>query len=171
MVHAMGLTVLRERPPRIYIDKKLHRSTSGATLNKLRIPSCTVELGPMHSVSPHCRDSGIISLENVMRWGGMLEGEPLSPLSPRTTVLTFDGVPHRYLVYPQTPVTGVADVLKEEGQPFKKGEDLAVIRSMSGEVLHVRSLSPPPPLLKHGCPSPYHKGVQGRNGWLDDRVV
>ena len=73
MVRAMGFTVLRERPPRIYIEKKLHRrlapfcvlvwcvvcggvvccsvfvlhaitsvcSTSGATLNKLGIPSCT----------------------------------------------------------------------------------------------------------------------------------
>lgn len=147
MVKAMGFTILRERPPKIYIDKKLHRSTSGATLNKMGIPSCTVELGPMDCVRPDARESAVISLENVMRWSGMLciaeeeakLSQTLSPLSPKTTVLDFNGVPHRYLVYPMAPVTGVVDFLIEEGQPFKKDDDLAIIRNMAGEVLQVKN--------------------------------
>ncbi|MHA1504959.1 MAG: hypothetical protein ACTSPT_07215, partial [Candidatus Heimdallarchaeota archaeon] len=41
MVKAFGFTVVRESTPNIYINKKLHRSTSGAALNYLRIPSFT----------------------------------------------------------------------------------------------------------------------------------
>lgn len=74
MVNALGLSVLVERPARfalfsspasihvvltylhrLYVKKGLHKSTSGATLNKLRIPSCTIELGPMRAVEPRCR--------------------------------------------------------------------------------------------------------------------
>ena len=94
----------------------------------------------MDCVSPHARDSAVISLENVMRWSGLLEGEALSPLSPQTTVLKFDGVPHRYLVYPMANVTGVVDY-QDVGEPFKKDEDLAIIRNMSGEVLQVNLFS------------------------------
>jgi len=135
MVHAIGLTVIRERPAKLYIKQKLHRSTSGATLNKMRIPSCTIELGPMDCVKPQCRDAGIIALENLLRWASMLDGV-FEKLEGRTVVLKFTE-PHRYLVYPQAPTTGVVDFLKDAGEPFEKGEEIAVIRHINGEIIKI----------------------------------
>jgi len=134
MVDATGLTVLQERAPREYIKQKLHRSISGAILNKLRVPSCTIELGPMDFVKSQYRDAGIIACENVLRWASMLDEELQTPT--RVKVLKFDR-PHRYLNYPQAPVTGIVDILKDPGDWFEKGEEMLVIRHINGSVLHI----------------------------------
>jgi len=131
MVEAMGLTVLRERPAWLYVKSKLHRSTSGYTLNCLRIPSCTVELGAMNVSVPSARDAGIASLNNLLYWSKMLEGQPKQITECQVIKFTE---PHRYLVYPQTETTGIVDFQVEVGSSFKKGDLLALVRNMNGTV-------------------------------------
>lgn len=45
MCRALGITLIAEQPPKQYISAALHRSTSGAVLNGLRVPSVTIECG------------------------------------------------------------------------------------------------------------------------------
>jgi hypothetical protein len=45
MCRALGITLIAEQPPKQYIAAALHRSTSGAVLNGLRVPSVTIECG------------------------------------------------------------------------------------------------------------------------------
>lgn len=132
MVTALGLSVLVERPARLYVKQGLHRSTSGATLNKLRIPSCTIELGPMRSVEPRCRAAGLAALHNLLVWAGMVQDKPEA--IDQSFVLNFDE-PHRYLVYPSVTKTGIVDYSKDAGDRFEKGDELAVVRTMDGQVV------------------------------------
>ena len=129
-VQSIGLTVVMERPAHLYIKQKLHRSTSGTTFNKLRIPSCTIELGPMHCVPPASLSAGVSAVLNAMRFSGHL-CLPESLAITEVPVLHFDK-PHRYLVYPLCPVTGIADFLVPAGGKFQVGDALAVIRRMDG---------------------------------------
>lgn len=117
----------------VYIKQKLHRSTSGATLNKLRIPSCTIELGPMDVVSPSCRDAGIQAVWNALSWLGNLAPHEQQPITACRTIRFTE--PHRYMVYPQATCTGIVDFLLEVGSEFQRGDRLAVIRSIDGTVL------------------------------------
>jgi len=131
MVDAIGLTVLRDRPAWLYVKSKLHRSTSGWTLNALRIPSCTIELGAMSVAVPSARDAGIAALNNVLFWGKMLDGEPKEIQACQ--VIKFDE-PHRYLVYPQIETTGIVDFQIEIGSKFQKGDLLVIVRNIDGSV-------------------------------------
>eukprot|EP00128_Syssomonas_multiformis_P000188 Colp12_sorted_trinity150504_noHs@14149 len=133
MVDALGLTVVCEAPAKHYVKKKLHRSTSGATLNLLRVPSCTIELGPMHSASPSNLQAGINALNNLLVHAGLTDGSLIDAMSV-PVIKTQER--HRYVVYPRTPVCGVVDFVKEAGEKFVKGELLAVVRSVHGERLH-----------------------------------
>jgi predicted deacylase len=76
MLRAFGHTLINEYPPEKYIDEKLHRSTSGAALLLARIPAFTVELGSGQMPDPAIIAAAGAGTRNVMRWAGMLEGEP-----------------------------------------------------------------------------------------------
>jgi len=132
LVENIGLTILMERPPWLYVKKKLHRSTSGWTLNALRIPSCTIELGAMHVSVPSARDAGITALWNTLVWSKMVD-RPYEPIT-QCPVIKFQQ-PHRYLVYPIANSTGIVDYIVDVGNPFKKGDLLAIIRNIDGSVL------------------------------------
>jgi len=131
LVQCVGLTVLMERPPWLYIKKKLHRSTSGWTLNALRIPSCTIELGAMNVSTPSARDAGIFSLWNLLIWAKMVNG-PYKQIT-QCPVIKFEH-PHRYLEYPQATSTGIVDFQLEIGNHFQKGDCLAIIRNIDGSL-------------------------------------
>jgi predicted deacylase len=132
MVEAMGLTIVVESPAKRYVKNKLHRSTSGVTLNKLRIPSCTIELGPMDAVDPYCRDAAINSLLNLMKWGKMIRGN----FEPITTVPVIKSKEHfRYLSYPRASETGIVDFQLNPGDFFGKGDVLVKIRNIEGEIV------------------------------------
>lgn len=75
MLISTGLTVVMESPAKQYTKSKLHRSTSGFTLNYMRIPSCTIELGPMNAVLPQCRDAALCSLHNILVFNKMIDSE------------------------------------------------------------------------------------------------
>jgi predicted deacylase len=132
MVDAMGLTVVIESPAKRYVRKKLHRSTSGTTLNKLRIPSCTIELGPMNAVDPYCRDAAIKSIKNLMRWAGIID-TPYQVITEVAIIKSKEN--YRYLSYPIAPETGIVDFNKNAGDFFGEGDVLAVIRSIDGNIL------------------------------------
>lgn len=132
-VKSIGLTILMERPVYLYIKQKLHRSTSGTTLNKLRIPSCTIELGPMNAVPPSCRDAGVFSCLNGLIHSGNLTNVNVCEISC-VPVLHFEK-PHRYLVYPLANATGIVDFYVNVSDKFSAGDVLAVIHHMDGSVL------------------------------------
>lgn len=129
MVKSMGLTIVVESPARRYVDKKLHRSTSGATLNLLKIPSCTIELGLMHSADPSFRDAGLKAVLNFMDWAKM-NISTFQPITEAPVIMTKKW--HRYIDSPRTPETGILDILKEAGDMFSKGDILAIVRDISG---------------------------------------
>jgi predicted deacylase len=76
MLQAFGLTIINEFPVEKYIDEKLHRSTSGAALLLKGIPAFTVELGGGLMPDPAIITAAATGTRNVMRWAGMLDGEP-----------------------------------------------------------------------------------------------
>ena len=40
----------------------------------MRIPSCTIEMGPMHAVRPDCRDALLDALNNWLVWNTSIDG-------------------------------------------------------------------------------------------------
>jgi len=101
-----------------------------ATLwNCMRIPSCTIELGPMHEVHPDCRDAALVAIHNLLVHAEMIEGH-LKPIS-QVPVVRFPE-PHRYLEYPLANGTGIVDFVTPLASRFEKGEKLAVIRKIDG---------------------------------------
>ncbi len=131
-VDAIGLTVIVENPAKRYVNKKLHRSTSGATLNGLRIPSCTIELGPMNSADNLFKSAGYKAVMNALIHAKMLDQTPNR--ITEVPVIRFKEN-YRDLPYPQSPATGILDIIAFPGQEFSKGDTLAIIRSISGERL------------------------------------
>ncbi len=129
MVNSMGLTVIVENPSKRYVDKKLHRSTSGATLNGLKIPSCTIELGPMNSADPAFRDAGLKAVLNFMDWANM-NISTFQPITEAPVIMTKRW--HREINSPRAPETGILDIIKEAGDMVSKGDLIAIIRDISG---------------------------------------
>lgn len=84
MVAAFGFPAVVEFRSQTYIARELHKSTTGAALQELRIPAFTVELGAHSVVDWAAVDACVVGLRNIMRWAGMLEGEPETmPSMPR----------------------------------------------------------------------------------------
>ena len=110
MCGALGLCLLTEQPPKEYIKRRLHRSTSGAVLNGLRVPSVTIECGGHGVAEPSARDGVTAGLHNLLRHIGMQAGE----IVPQTSVAVGGkgGVDlqnlHRTISFPHMPCTGVA---------------------------------------------------------------
>jgi len=75
MLQAYGHPIINEYPAEKYIDDKLHRSTSGATLLVAGIPSFTVELSTGLMPRFAVVDAALAGTRNVLRWAGMLPGE------------------------------------------------------------------------------------------------
>ena len=77
---AIGLSILVEPPPSSYIKSNTHRTTVGAVLNGLHIPSTTLELGPHSVVDPSARDAGLQVSQRGVAWRRALS--PLSATCP-----------------------------------------------------------------------------------------
>ena len=105
MCEALGLSLLAEQPPKQYISAALHRSTSGAVLNGLRVPSVTIECGGMGVAEPRARDGVVEALHNLMRHAGM-EAGPIVPQQVVPAHLRLENL-HRSVTYPYAPCTGI----------------------------------------------------------------
>lgn len=129
MAAAFGFPVVMEYRVGGYIAKELHRSTTGAALQELRLPAFTVELGPHTVVDEHNVHAAIIGLRNLFRWAGMLPGErekmPALP-HPKTTqrLRREDG--------PYPPSAGILDFRVRPGDMVAAGGIVADLKDMWG---------------------------------------
>jgi len=129
MLQAYGHTVINEFPPEKYIEKKLHRSTSGSALLVGRIPSFTVELGSGEMPDPAIVAASAAGTRNVMRWAGMLDGEEeriegITVVEPR--------FPVRRRGTPRVEEACVVLHLVQPGDLISEGDPVAEIRDVWG---------------------------------------
>jgi len=132
MLAAFGLTIINELPIDKYIDNDLHRSTSGSILLKGRIPAFTVELGGGQMPDRAIVTAAVAATRNVLRWAGMLDGEP-EPISGITIIDL--GYPVRTTTRLRMPHPGIAIHLKEPGDMVVEGEPVAELRDIWGRPL------------------------------------
>jgi predicted deacylase len=137
MITAYGHTVVNEFSTEKYIDEKLHRSTSGAALLVGRIPSFTVELGGGLMPDPSIVAASAAGTRNVMRWAGMLPGDP-EPIEAIT--LVDPGFPVRRMGTPRAPVAGVVVHKVEPGDLVKSGDVVAEMLDVWGRPLEEGTL-------------------------------
>jgi len=132
MVGAFGFPAVVEFQSRTYISRELHKSTTGAALQELRIPAFTVELGMHSAVDRPVVGACVIGLRNLMRWAGMLDGdaEPL-PALPRPP----DARVRRREDGPYPPASGILDYRVEAGVYMKEGGVVATLADMWGRAV------------------------------------
>lgn len=122
MLVAYGHTVVIEFPPEKYIDDKLHRSTSGATLLVGGIPAFTVELGTGLVPDPAIVAAAVAGTRNVLRWAGMLPGDAESIQGVK---VVDPGFPVRRQATPRVPRPCVLRQLVKSGDLVQAGEPVA----------------------------------------------
>ncbi|NHJ04360.1 MAG: hypothetical protein EAX90_06025 [Candidatus Heimdallarchaeota archaeon] len=132
MVQAFGLTIVREITPKRYIQKKLHRSTSGAALNYLRIPAFTVELGMHLDVEPAIVDAASIGIKNVLKWAKMIAGK-IEEINSVPVVAKNEAV--RYVGHPRIKNSAIIELKINKGDFVKKGDTIAIARDIFGRQL------------------------------------
>ena len=132
MIRAYGHTIVNEFPAEKYFDDKLHRSTSGAVLLVGKIPSFTVELGTGHMPDPAIVAASAAGTRNVMRWAGMLDGDP-EPIEGIQIV--EPGFPVRRRGAPRVSEACVVLHLVQAGDLVKVGDPLAEVRDVWGRPL------------------------------------
>lgn len=122
MLRALGLTVINEYVSAEYLKMNLHRSVSGSALNTARIPAVTIELGGQKVVNVASVRAASAAIRNVMRWAGMLPGDP----EPVTGVPIVDlGYPVRRMTHPRVPTACIVHHLVQPGDRVKAGEPVA----------------------------------------------
>jgi len=129
MLRAYGHTIVNELPAEKYIDKKLHRSVSGAAMLVGKIPSFTAELGTGHMPDPAIMMAAMAGTRNVMRWAGMLDG-PMEPIEGIKQINPDYAVRHC-----DTPRVGEACVvlhMVEAGDMVRAGDPVAEVRDVWG---------------------------------------
>jgi hypothetical protein len=124
--------VIREFPAEKYIDEDLHRSTSAAVLLLAGMPAFTVELGSGQMPDPAIVAASATGTRNVMRWAGMLDGDP-EPIEGIKVVEA--GFPVRRCSTPRVDRACVAIHLVAPGDLVKKGDPVAEIRDVWGRPL------------------------------------
>jgi len=129
MIDALGLSVVNEFPARKYVSEKLHRSVSGAALNLGRIPAITVELGTGMMPDPAIIAAGVTGVLNVLRWAGMLPGQP-EPI--RGVPLVRPGYPTRRRMHPHVPAACIVRHLARPGDILRAGDPVAEMRDIYG---------------------------------------
>ena len=129
MVEAFGFPAVMEFRLGGYLAKELHRSTTGAALQELRLPAFTVELGPHTVVDERNVRAAVIGLRNLLRWAGMLGGErepmPALPRPQTSARLRREDGP-----YPQA--SGILDYRVEAGDWLAAGGVIADLRDIWG---------------------------------------
>lgn len=132
MLRAFGHTTVNEFPVDKYIERKLHRSTSAAAMLLARVPAFTVELGTGHLPDPAIVAASVVGTRNVMRWAGMLDGEP----EPIEGITVMDaGFPVLRRRTPRVDQACVALHLVEPGDRVNAGDPVATLRDVWGRPL------------------------------------
>jgi predicted deacylase len=132
MLQAFGHTIINEFPAEKYIDEKLHRSTSAAALLLSSIPAFTVELGGGLMPDPAIAASAAAGTRNVMRWAGMLDGDP----EPIEGIKVVDpGFAVRRCPTPRVSEACVVQHLVQPGDMLKAEDPVAEVRDVWGRPL------------------------------------
>ncbi|RLE54088.1 MAG: hypothetical protein DRJ26_02340, partial [Candidatus Methanomethylicota archaeon] len=129
VAYASGITVLDEFPPEKYERIGLAKSLPAVAV-KEGIPSFTVELPGFRGIDLIGAKAGFIALKNMLVKLGVIEDK----------IEAIDFVPiikekgyRRETVYAEKP--GLIEYVKELGEKVAKGEILAKVRSIFGEVI------------------------------------
>jgi predicted deacylase len=132
LARAFGLPVINEFASKRYFKEKLHRSTGGAAVYEAHIPSITPELGASNFVDPAGLRAAIVGVRNVLRWAGMLDGEP-EPITwtPQPQL----GYPVRRENHPRAAASGILHLLHEPGDIVRAGEPVAELRDIWGRLV------------------------------------
>lgn len=132
MLTALGLTVIHEYTSERYLKLSLHRSVSGAALNRARIPAITIEIGGQRAVNVSYVQAVVVGIRNVMRWAGMLPG-PTEPLPP-VPVIAPD-YPVRRTTHPRVPQACLVHHLVRPGDWVRAGDPVARMVDIYGRPL------------------------------------
>lgn len=129
MAKAFGFPAVIEYNVKGYVGRELHRSSTGAALQELRLPTFTVELGPHTVADVLAVRACVVGLRNLMRWAGMLPGEPeLMPIIPQP--------PHTRRMRredgPFPPAAGILDFRVAPGTMLPAGGVIADLRDLWG---------------------------------------
>jgi predicted deacylase len=122
MLDALGLTVVNEYASDDYLQMKLHRSVSGSSLNRARIPAVTIEVGGQRTVNFLHVQAVVRGIRNVMRWAGMLTGPP-EQLADIPVIRP--GYPVRRAIHPRVPEACIVHHLVRPGDPVRVGDPVA----------------------------------------------
>jgi predicted deacylase len=132
MLRAYGHTIVTEFPVEKYIDEKLHRSTSAAALFLAKIPGFTAELGGGLVPEPAIVAAAVAGTRNVMRWAGMLDGDP----EPIQGIQVVDpGFPVRRRGTPRAKEACAILHLVQPGDLVQAGDPVAEVRDVWGRPL------------------------------------
>lgn len=132
LARAFGVPVINEFPSRKYIKNRLHRSTGGAAVHVLGIPSITPELGMGGDVEPKALRAGIAGVHNALVWAKMLPDDPIIiDWIPQPDL----GYPVRREPHPRPTVTGIAAKLVAPGDVLRAGDPVAELRDIWGRPL------------------------------------
>jgi hypothetical protein len=132
MARAYGHTLIADYSVGKYIDEKLHRSTSAALAMLAGIPALTAELSSSYTPQPEIVNASLAGLRNVLRWAGMLPGDP----EPITGIKIVDpGFPTRRRSVARVTQPCFAHHLVEPGDVVKIGDPLVEMRDAWGRVL------------------------------------
>ena len=132
MLKAFGHTIINEYPVEKYISEDLHRSTSGAALLIGHIPAFTVELGPGLMPELNVVKAAAAGTRNVMRWGGLLDGE-MEPIEG-IKVVSPEFPMHRSRIL-RVEQSCVVTHLVKSGDLVTEGTPLAEMRDVWGKKL------------------------------------
>lgn len=131
MARAYGHTLIADFSVSKYIDEKLHRSTSAAIAMLAGIPALTAELSSSYTPSSEIVNASAAGLRNVLRWAGMLPGDP----EPITGIKIVDpGYPTRRRSVARVTQSCIVHHLKEPGDMVKVGDPLVEMRDAWGRV-------------------------------------
>jgi predicted deacylase len=126
---ASGLTVLHEYPEDRYARYRLDRSLTGAVLNRLQVPAVTVEAGPRLYLDPDAVQTVCDAVLGMLAALDMV-AEKATPHATRV-----DGGPWRRDSGPRASVSGVLLPRERPGVLLDRGDVVAEVRSLAGELL------------------------------------
>ncbi len=129
LAEASGLTVLQEYPEDRYSRYRLDRSLTGAALNRLHVPTVTVEAGPRLYLATEA----VQTVTDAVL--GMLHAMEMVPDPAPVHATRVEGGPWRRDSGPRASVTGVLVPRSAPGKMLVRGAIVAEVRSLAGALL------------------------------------
>lgn len=133
LADAFGFTVIYGSETERTLEEDLHRTLSGATLNKAGIPAFTAELGSDYIVENDVVEAAVTGVRNVMRELDMLPGDMEKVEGIATANQEF---PVRRTSI-ESPVSGLLRKRVEPGEVVWAGEAVCEITDSFGDTKRV----------------------------------